>query len=159
MGDKSTWAWNGVERNAMDWRMERRVFRHGARETVCSSDPDAVYGYPAVNVTPKTAWNTLCSTGRDESWRFANPPMCSVWMIEFLYPANHESAYVVTGNRNKFGSEHLSNAAQAVETRPPSVTGKYFDRNVRKTFSSCRANFRSANLCPNQFYWFRLRAN
>jgi maltose alpha-D-glucosyltransferase/alpha-amylase len=122
---------------------------------------DAVYGYPAVNVTSqsRTEHSLLNWTRRILAVR-KSTDVFGCGSIEFLYPANHRIlAYVrQLGAETILVVNNLSNAAQAVELDLRRYKGniliEMFGKNI---FPRVGELPYLLTFGPYQFYWFRLR--
>ena len=122
---------------------------------------DAVYGYPAVNITAqnRTEHSLLNWTRRILAVR-KSTDVFGCGSIEFLYPANHRIlAYVrQLGTETILVVNNLSNAAQAVELDLRRYKGniliEMFGKNI---FPRVVDLPYLLTFGPYQFYWFRLR--
>jgi len=122
---------------------------------------DAVYGYPAVNVTAqnRTEHSLLNWTRRILAVR-KSTDVFGCGSIEFLYPANHRIlAYVrQLGTETILVVNNLSSAAQAVELDLRRYKGniliEMFGKNI---FPRVVDLPYLLTFGPYQFYWFRLR--
>jgi len=122
---------------------------------------DAVYGYPAVNVTAqnRTEHSLLNWTRRILAVR-KSTDVFGCGSIEFLYPANHRIlAYVrQLGTETILVVNNLSSAAQAVELDLRRYKGniliEMFGKNIFPRVGDLPYLL---TMGPYQFYWFRLR--